>query len=65
MNIRTGKVTSMWIENDRPEIGLAIVCPAALGYSVTVVHEPSDAASYRHLGEILQVDIDSGKIIRH
>ena len=65
MRIRTGQVSSMWIEPDRPEIGLTVVCPAALGYTVTVVHEPSDAASYLHLGEIIQVDIDSGKIIRH
>lgn len=65
MTIRTGQVSSMWIEPDRPEIGLTVVCPATLGYTVTVVHDSINAAAHHYLGEALQVDIDTGDIIRH
>lgn len=65
MRIRTGQVSSMWIESDRPEMGLTVVCPAALGYTVTVVYDSINAAGHHYLGETLQVDLDTSKITRH
>ena len=65
MRVMTGKVVSLWIENrtNPHQIGLAIMIPDSLKYLVHTVHDSMDSAPYHHLGDIIQVDLDTDHIV--
>lgn len=65
MRVMTGEVISLWIENrtNPHQVGLAVMVQESNYYLVHTVHDKIDSAPYHHLGDTIQVDLDTDHII--